>query len=220
MVLGIPYRRGYLLYGPPGTGKSSFITALAGALHLNICIVSLQSRGLTDDILNHLLNVAPQRSILLLEDIDVAMEKGLTNVTLSGLLNALDGVAATEGGGRIIFMTTNHIERLPAALIRPGRVDLKECLDLASEMQLKRMFLKFYPPIDNEDGDETISSINNRRESMANDFAKNIPSGKISMAQLQGYFMQFKDDPQAALDHVHELLHSKLPQPQLETKGQ
>lgn len=65
---GIPYRRGYLLHGPPGCGKSSFIQALAGELDLNICLLSLSERGLTDDRLNHLLTVAPERSIILLED--------------------------------------------------------------------------------------------------------------------------------------------------------
>lgn len=69
---GIPYRRGYLLYGPPGCGKSSFITALAGELEYGICLLNLSERGLTDDRLNHLLNVAPEQSIILLEDIDAA----------------------------------------------------------------------------------------------------------------------------------------------------
>ena len=46
---GIPYRRGYLLHGPPGCGKSSFIFALAGHLSYDICMLSLNSEGLTDD---------------------------------------------------------------------------------------------------------------------------------------------------------------------------
>lgn len=70
--IGIPYRRGYLLYGPPGCGKSSFITALAGELERGICVLNLSERGLTDDRLNHLLAVAPQQTIILLEDIDAA----------------------------------------------------------------------------------------------------------------------------------------------------
>ncbi len=122
---GIPYRRGYLLHGAPGSGKSSFITALAGHLDFNICLLNLSERGLTDDKLNHLLSNAPDRSILLLEDVDAAFfgrqqaaEDGYqASVTFSGLLNALDGVASGES--RIIFMTTNHIERLDPALIRP-----------------------------------------------------------------------------------------------------
>uniref|UniRef100_A0A8C3Q303 BCS1 homolog, ubiquinol-cytochrome c reductase complex chaperone n=1 Tax=Chrysolophus pictus TaxID=9089 RepID=A0A8C3Q303_CHRPC len=69
---GIPYRRGYLLYGPPGCGKSSFITALAGELQHSICLLSLSDRSLSDDRLNYLLSVAPQQSIILLEDVDAA----------------------------------------------------------------------------------------------------------------------------------------------------
>lgn len=71
-ILGIPYRRGYLLHGPPGCGKSSYITALAGELERGICVLNLSERGLTDDRLNHLLAVAPQQTIVLLEDIDAA----------------------------------------------------------------------------------------------------------------------------------------------------
>ncbi|KAF5305668.1 hypothetical protein FQA39_LY09157 [Lamprigera yunnana] len=151
---GIPYRRGYLLYGPPGCGKSSYITALAGELDYCICVLNLSERGLTDDRLNHLLSVAPQQSIILLEDIDAAFTSredtplqkaaydGLNRVTFSGLLNCLDGVASTEA--RIVFMTTNYLERLDKALIRPGRIDLKEYIGWCTPYQMEKMFLRFY----------------------------------------------------------------------------
>ncbi|KAE8257941.1 hypothetical protein A4X13_0g2008 [Tilletia indica] len=163
---GIPYRRGYLLYGPPGSGKSSLITALAGFHNLNICLLSLSDRGLTDDKLLHLLANAPERSILILEDIDVAFASRdststsassssdqrqaggnptpttRTNITFSGLLNALDGVASSEE--RIVFMTTNYPDRLDPALVRPGRVDRRFELGDADEEQVERMMRRFY----------------------------------------------------------------------------
>lgn len=193
---GIPYRRGYLLHGPPGSGKSSFIYALAGELEYNICVLNLSERGLTDDRLNHLLSNIPDRSIMLLEDIDAAFSGraqsseagyGRSNVTFSGLLNALDGVASAEE--RIIFMTTNHEDRLDPALIRPGRVDIKELLDDASDSQITEMFLRFY------EGEREL----------AKEFLSSVRKGGkgVSTAQLQGMFVFNKGEPQKSIDMAH-----------------
>merc|ERR1711915_1128015 len=146
---GIPYRRGYLLHGPPGCGKTSFITALPGELEYSICVLNLSDRSMSDDRLQHRLADAPENSIILLEDIDAAFVsredakhleeayKGLNRLTFSGLLNAIDGVTSTEG--RIMFMTTNYIERLDPALIRPGRVDVIQHIGFCSQLQIQQM---------------------------------------------------------------------------------
>jgi hypothetical protein len=63
-------------------------------------------------------------------------------VTFSGFLNALDGVASGEE--RVIFLTTNHIDRLDPALIRPGRVDLASFVDDAVPEQARTLFTNFY----------------------------------------------------------------------------
>jgi chaperone BCS1 len=189
---GIPYRRGYLLYGPPGSGKSSLIQALAGDLDYNICILNLAEKTLTDDRLNHLMNHVPDRSILLLEDVDSAFNERkqiddqgyLSGVTFSGLLNALDGVASADE--RLIFMTTNHPERLDPALIRPGRVDYKQCIDNATETQVKDMFLRFYGEEHSEQCAEFAKKL----------IALNQP---VSTAQLQGLFVTHKNDPHGAI---------------------
>ncbi|KAF6207397.1 hypothetical protein GE061_018638, partial [Apolygus lucorum] len=186
---GIPYRRGYLLHGPPGCGKSSYITALAGELSFGICVLNLSDRGLTDDRLNHLLSVAPQNTIILLEDIDAAFVsredtkqvstayEGLNRVTFSGLLNCLDGVASTEA--RIVFMTTNYVERLDPALVRPGRVDVKEYIGFCTGPQLEKMFSRFYLTDSPELPKEFSSRV--------------LAEGKhLSAAQVQGYFMRHK----------------------------
>ncbi|KAK9038366.1 hypothetical protein V6N11_023241 [Hibiscus sabdariffa] len=46
-----------------------------------------------------------------------------SEVTLSGLLNFIDGIWSACGGERIIVFTTNHVEKLDPALIRRGRMD-------------------------------------------------------------------------------------------------
>ncbi|CAN6203296.1 unnamed protein product [Urochloa humidicola] len=52
-----------------------------------------------------------------------AEEKSGTKVTLSGVLNFIDGLWSACGGERIIVFTTNHVEKLDPALIRRGRMD-------------------------------------------------------------------------------------------------
>lgn len=67
--MGIPYKRSYLLFGPPGTGKSSFAQALAGQIMFSICYVNCSDR-INDFQFNSLLNKAPKKSIILIEDVD------------------------------------------------------------------------------------------------------------------------------------------------------
>ena len=200
---GIPYRRGYLLHGPPGTGKTSFVQALAGSLDFNIAMLSLSQRGLTDDLLNHLLLNVPARTIVLLEDADAAFSnrrqqdsEGYSgaNVTYSGLLNALDGVASAEE--RIIFMTTNHIDRLDEALIRPGRVDMTVHLGHATEWQIGQLWDRFYAQHDPEG--------EGRQRFVAKAKAAGLIDN-VSTAALQGVFLYNKDDADGAIAMVDQL---------------
>ena len=194
---GIPYRRGYLLHGPPGSGKTSFIQALAGALSYNICLLNLSERGLTDDKLNHLLGLVPERSFVLLEDIDSAFnrraqtsEDGFKgSVTFSGLLNALDGVASSEE--RVIFMTTNHFGKLDPALIRPGRVDVQELLDDAAGEQAQRLFVKFYGGSESVEATLGEAEVRELGERVSRIVDEQKARGRhVSMASLQGLFIR------------------------------
>lgn len=192
---GIPYRRGYMLHGPPGTGKSSLCFAAAGAMHLKIYLVSLNSKTLTEDSLASLFQSLPRRCIVLLEDVDAAgvankrestttsnSDNSGTNpsdesknssenkpensdeekkpedkthetpahqgISLSALLNIIDGVASSEG--RILVMTTNHIEKLDSALLRPGRVDMTIAFGYSDRETIRNLFLAIYAPLECE----------------------------------------------------------------------
>ncbi|KAG9230192.1 mitochondrial chaperone BCS1 [Amylocarpus encephaloides] len=218
---GIPYRRGYLLYGPPGSGKSSFIQALAGELDFGIATINLSARGITDDLLAKLLTEAPRRSIILLEDADAAFVNrqvkggdgysGQT-VTFSGLLNALDGV--TAGEERISFLTTNHIERLDPALIRPGRVDMTVRIGEASKHQAAEMWTRFYSELD-VDGSKR-SRFLHRLEELGLVPCEGQPAKfRTSTAAIQGLFLFNKDNPNRAIEMVEGLI-PKIYEPEVQ----
>ncbi|KAF3443175.1 hypothetical protein FNV43_RR12856 [Rhamnella rubrinervis] len=148
--IGRAWKRGYLLYGPPGTGKSTMVAAMANLLRYDIYDLELTAvRSNTE--LRRLLIETSSKSIIVIEDIDCSLdltgqrkkkEKGkrkkkdpdekrpkedsdskASQVTLSGLLNFIDGLWSACGGERIIVFTTNYMEKLDPALIRKGRMD-------------------------------------------------------------------------------------------------
>ncbi|KAG0268848.1 hypothetical protein BGZ95_002287 [Linnemannia exigua] len=233
---GLPFRRGLLLYGSPGTGKTSFIHALAGELGLNIYVVNLSSKNLTDDTLSELVSDTPSRCLLLIEDVDAAFiqrasKDAATGITFSGLLNSVDGVSAQEG--RMLCMTTNHLERLDEALIRPGRVDVRAKFGKATQSQAEELFIKFFPQPVNTDpfftsttatttppplggrrasvdykvpSSSSLSKTKGEIERMAAQFSKVIPDQKFSIAQLQGFLMGYKKTPELAVKHANEFV--------------
>lgn len=161
--LGLPYHRGYLLYGPPGTGKTSIVQAIANEFSMNLYCLNLADVRNDTDLLELFHNVRRNKSIIFMEDIDavnVTNERKSVNgemvgVTLSGLLNALDGV--TSAHGAIVFMTTNDkkvphpedpermvFERLDEALVRPGRVDYELEISYIVEEQYNGFFELFF----------------------------------------------------------------------------
>lgn len=150
--MGIPYHLGLLFHGIPGSGKTSIIGALAGELKMNLYILSLANKEMDDERFACLLSEIPPNSFMVLEDVDAAPavrmrkpneDKPAGGLTLTGILNALDGFMASEGS--IVLMTTNQREVLDPALIRPGRVDYEEEFTAATQEQLRRLYQRFYP---------------------------------------------------------------------------
>lgn len=190
---GVPWRRGYLLYGPPGGGKSSLVHAVATELGWPLYSASLNA--LTTSALAELAVSVRGRSVLLLEDVDsdltedreVRREAGRgdgasSRASFSDVLNALDGVNAGEG--RLLFLTTNHPDRLDPALTRPGRADVHIELGHATAELAGRMFERFFP------GEDEL-----RRR-----FAGRVgASSGTSMARVQEALVAAGDDPKVAL---------------------
>ncbi|KAL5173240.1 Protein HYPER-SENSITIVITY-RELATED 4 [Glycine soja] len=135
--VGKAWKRGYLMHGPPGTGKSSLIAAMANYLKFDVYDLELTELQVNSELRRLLIGMA-NRSILVVEDIDCTAEfhdrrtrsraasgnNNDTQLTLSGLLNFIDGLWSSCGDERIIVFTTNHKGKLDPALLRPGRMDV------------------------------------------------------------------------------------------------
>ena len=85
----------------------------------------------------------------------------LSGISLSALLNAIDGVASHEG--RILIMTTNAPDALDKALTRPGRVDMQIHFELPSRVEIKELFLSMYS--DEVTGNDLKASPNSSKHS-------------------------------------------------------
>lgn len=125
-----------------------------------------------------------------------------SSVTFSGFLNALDGVASGEE--RIIFMTTNHLERLDPALIRPGRVDLLELVDDAHPYQVRRLFTRFYQGETGLSPDD-VESLGSRLEMKVQKAQQD--GRRVSMAALQGLFI--RSGPSEAVQQCEQLFAAR-----------
>ena len=140
-AFGIPYKKTYLLTGVPGSGKTSLIKALCNEIHYNLGIMSMSRDMDNATIQSSFRNIDP-KTVLLLEDIDCLFEKRTSvetpSFTFSNLLNILDGVLFKHG--LIVFITTNHPEKLDPALLRQGRTDLIVELNYPSRTEIEKLF--------------------------------------------------------------------------------
>ncbi|OJD16174.1 hypothetical protein ACJ73_08902 [Blastomyces percursus] len=205
----LPYRRGYLFHGLPGTGKTSFAFAIASKLQLNIYSISLSSSGLDEEQLATLFRGLPKRCIVLLEDVDCSgishkrsdlaastekEDKTSGGLTLSSLFNILDGLATPES--YLLIMTTNYREKLDKALIRPGQIDLEVPFSYAGEDIIRNLFSCLYDPSNQKSSEVS----NNRIQDLAMEFTRQVPGGKFTAAEIQGYLLQHTGSPEDAVN--------------------
>ncbi|KAF8055199.1 P-loop containing nucleoside triphosphate hydrolase protein, partial [Lyophyllum atratum] len=212
------------------------IRSKAGELGLEIYTISLSSGFINDSYLRIAVSSIPKHSILLIEDIDCAFSSRDEDddeepshymapgpfgslyipgrrrecaVTLSGLLNAIDGVGSEEG--ILFFATTNYLDRLDPALLRPGRIDMKIQYRYTTKAQASALFLRFFgrPPnskghimttlqsAEKQDGIYSLSM-----PDLAAKFAEQIPEHEFSTAEIQGYLLSCKNEPLQAVAGV------------------
>ncbi|KAK8109009.1 P-loop containing nucleoside triphosphate hydrolase protein [Apiospora sp. TS-2023a] len=250
----VPRRLGLLFHGPPGTGKTSLTLALAGEFQLPLFILDVPNLQSDAELKAHF-KTLPKDCFVLLEDIDcvgstkraVVQEAaevatpgqpltrgggggagvGGAGLTLSGLLNVIDGPDSTDG--RILIMSSNHPEQLDPALIRPGRVDQKIYLGCISQKCAQTMFFEIYvrfrhairkmrrveklqkgaddegcpsPPI--------VEMTDEDLHDHAVAFGASIPPGMFTPAELQVHIFDHEESPCAAVEGLNQLVTERV----------
>lgn len=170
----ITFKRGYLLYGPPGTGKTSLIKNFAFVNDMNIYNIKL-TKDTTSNILEELIQSVYEEdnSIIIFEDIDSLFPKN-SDIPLSDLLNLFDGLVSSTG---IIFMTTNHPEKLEPSFLRPGRVDYKLKIDFADDEMLYNMISDYRIDLSTKDKNQLLNKV------------ISVATTKITLAELQSFLI-------------------------------
>ncbi|PON99596.1 Spastin [Trema orientale] len=206
--VGKAWKRGYLLYGPPGTGKSSLIAAMANYLNFDVYDLELTELRANSELRKLLIAMA-NRSILVVEDIDCTVDFEDRNkaaesssdssssnekqVTLSGLLNFIDGLWSSCGDERIIIFTTNHKERLDPALLRPGRMDVHVHMSYCTPCGFRLLATNYLGIKDHE---------------LFAEIEQQIKSTEVTPAEVAEELIK-SDDPEAALRGLIEFLKVK-----------
>lgn len=181
----VPYKSNILLYGRPGAGKTSTIMAVASHLNMNIGLIPI-SKGLDDTGLVHAMNSSKNNDcrILVIEDVDClftdrkAHDTAKNSVTLSGLLNCLDGLYRNEGV--IVFLTANNVSFIDDAVLRSNRIDHKVHYDWATKDQVEKCYRFYFPDKPPEDFKRFYNHIKNK---------------EITISMLQAFFFRHRKAP-------------------------
>jgi chaperone BCS1 len=177
---------------------------------------------------------------------DSSSKNSSGRISLSALLNILDGVASQEG--RVLVMTTNHIEKLDEALIRPGRVDMVIKFGLATTDMIITIFRTIFATIEGDlpksakpnsvvirpskqtlpepkIAEDKQAEIDERERQEAEvmrlaeearvfqlgqQFAELIPALTFSPAEIQGYLLKNKREPEMAVKNAAEWVRTTL----------
>jgi AAA+ superfamily predicted ATPase len=231
---GVNHKLTIMLEGVPGTGKSSIITALASHFNFNIALISFTPK-MTDVNFMRAMRTwernndthKERETLLVIEDIDCIFKERKSNdesrnmVTFSGILNALDGITTCQN--QIVIISTNHIENLDPALIRPGRVDHIMHFDYATKEQIKEMFTVYTKEAVDvtiintsistsistitessiSTSTKTVSKVTDKADEFYN-AVKNL-NIKVTTSLLQQYLLKYADQVELILENVDEM---------------
>ena len=190
-------------------------------------------------------------------------------ISLSGFLNIIDGVASAEG--RILVMTTNHIEKLDPAILRPGRVDRIVHFGYANAEVIAGLFKAIFSSVEAEragvlaaangvaaEPEHKMNGVpatpaekktatpaekktrhtksvsvalaswhaqryHNKSDeeiaALAERFGERMPADEFTPAEIQGYLLQHKYNPEDALEGVEKWMEARRAEKKVQKTG-
>ncbi|OIT02061.1 PREDICTED: AAA-ATPase At2g46620-like [Nicotiana attenuata] len=120
--IGRIWKRNYLLYGPSGTGKSTFIAAMANFLSYDVYEINLSKVSNNSDLKSLLLQTR-NKSLIVIEDLDIYLCDKSAALSSSAILNFMDGIFSCCGDERVMIFTMNNKDQIDQTVLRPGRID-------------------------------------------------------------------------------------------------
>jgi len=184
---GINHKLNLVLSGLPGTGKSSLMISIASILGKDIATIDFNDK-ITDTGFIRALNRMPGDCLFALEDIDslyINREKSMENnkISFSCILNFLDGMYSKTD--QVTVITTNHLDKLDKAIIRPMRIDKIFKFSYCSKYQSETIFNIFFP-----------------ESKIFDDIYKLIKNKKYTTAMLQKWFITYIYEPDELLNNI------------------
>lgn len=198
--LGRNYKRVLLFEGVPGSGKTSLALAIASHFGYDLAIISFTDK-VSDGAFTRLIRQMPEKTILLLEDIDCLFherknhDNQKNDITFSGILNTLDGIATPHEF--VCIITTNYKNLLDDALLRQGRVDTCIKFDYVKREQLKDIY-KVYMGC--KYSQENFKSFFQAYKDLGQE---------CTVSLVQEYLFKYLDNPEKALENIEEIKQLK-----------
>jgi chaperone BCS1 len=124
-----------------------------------------------------------------------------TEVTLSGLLNTLDGLGSREG--HIVILTTNAPDSLDKALYRPGRIDNQVYLGFADQVTAGITFTRIFG------SDKQVKESQKAIRKLGREFGRLLPSDFFTPAEIQKFYMNRRGQPQKTVDELPGYIDEK-----------
>lgn len=191
---GLSRTKGYCLYGPPGTGKSTIPFFIAGQIQKRLMVIKPEAI-LSEEFISEISGMSDQY-VFLFDDIDNILKQrpvqGKSDNSdrsdyfklISNLMLLFDSPLSPDG--LIFFLSTNYIEYLDPALIRPGRIEKCYYIGPPEKSELIRFWKIFFP---NKNPEPFLEAYGDRQS---------------SPAAILNYLNRYQD-PDKAIEKIEEL---------------